>query len=224
MVAAGNGACHREHRRRDHRVQLRPRGGRDDDLADQRATAPARARAGGTAWRVHRPGGRRGQRGQATATRSCGPRSSTWPATTCRLAKTKTPAQMEALIWDKASSDGADHGPSCAAFASLTLELAAQAIGQQSWVTGGTSYPWPLPAWADVRVDTNPASPADHLRGGRRAGARALAPARRRLPAPARRLGPLRRPRRGRDQLLRRRPRHHRRRLAARPHRQRPLL
>jgi len=26
-------------------------------------------------------------------------------------------------------------------------------------VTGGTSYPWPLQPWADVRVDENPASP-----------------------------------------------------------------
>ena len=75
------------------------------------------------------------------------------------LAQTRTPAQMETLIWDNTSLDGADHGPTCAAFASLTLELAAQAVGQQSWVTGGTSYPWPLPAWADVRVDENPASP-----------------------------------------------------------------
>jgi lysozyme len=76
-----------------------------------------------------------------------------------RLAQTRTPAQMEALIWDNTSSNGADHGESCAAFASLTLELAAQAVGQQSWVTGGTTYPWPLPEWADVRVDSNPASP-----------------------------------------------------------------
>ena len=49
---------------------------------------------------------------------------------------------------------------SCAAFASLTLELAAQAVGQQSWVTGGGSYPWPLHSWADVRVDPNPSSMA----------------------------------------------------------------
>jgi flagellum-specific peptidoglycan hydrolase FlgJ len=76
-----------------------------------------------------------------------------------KLAKTKTPAQVEALIWGEVSGDGADHGPSCAAFASLTLELAAQTTGLRSWITGGTSYPWPLPAWADVRVDTNPASP-----------------------------------------------------------------
>jgi len=76
-----------------------------------------------------------------------------------QLAKSRTPAQMETLIWDNTSLDGADHGPSCAAFASLTLELAARAVGQQSWVTGGTNYPWPMPAWADVRVDPNPASP-----------------------------------------------------------------
>ncbi len=76
-----------------------------------------------------------------------------------RLAQGKTPAQMEALIWQDDSSDGADHGASCAAFASLTLEVGAQAIGQQSWVTGGASYPWPLHQWADVRVDPNPQSP-----------------------------------------------------------------
>jgi flagellum-specific peptidoglycan hydrolase FlgJ len=75
-----------------------------------------------------------------------------------RLAQTNTPAQMEALIWSKDSLDGADHGPTCAAFASLTLELGAQAVGEQSWVTGGTTYPWPLHEWADVRVDPNPDS------------------------------------------------------------------
>jgi flagellum-specific peptidoglycan hydrolase FlgJ len=75
-----------------------------------------------------------------------------------RLAQARTPAQMETLIWGKTSVDGADHGPTCAAFASLTLELAAQAVGQHSWVTGGTTYPWPLQQWADVRVDPNPAS------------------------------------------------------------------
>ena len=76
-----------------------------------------------------------------------------------QLTQAKTPAQVEALIWGQVSSDGADHGPSCAAFASLALELAAQATGHQSWATGGTTYPWPLHAWADPRVDTNPASP-----------------------------------------------------------------
>jgi flagellum-specific peptidoglycan hydrolase FlgJ len=75
-----------------------------------------------------------------------------------RMAAGKTPAEMEELIWQHDSIDGVDHGESCAAFASLTLELAAQVVGQHSWVTGGTSYPWPLHEWADVRVDPNPAS------------------------------------------------------------------
>jgi flagellum-specific peptidoglycan hydrolase FlgJ len=75
-----------------------------------------------------------------------------------RMAKDATPAEIEAIIWQHDSVDGVDHGESCAAFASLTLELAAQVVGQQSWVTGGTSYPWPLHKWADVRVDPNPAS------------------------------------------------------------------
>src|SRR5215471_6171569 len=75
-----------------------------------------------------------------------------------RMAESKTPAQMEAIIWHHASIDGVDHGESCAAFASLTLQLAAHAVGQQSWVTGGTSYPWPLHKWADVRVGPNPGS------------------------------------------------------------------
>ena len=76
-----------------------------------------------------------------------------------RLAQSKTPAEMEALIWQRDSTDAADHGESCAAFAGMTLALAAQMVGRQSWVTGGSSYPWPLQDWADVRVDPNPASP-----------------------------------------------------------------
>ena len=76
-----------------------------------------------------------------------------------RMAERKTPAEMEAVIWQHASVDGADHGPSCAAFASLTLELGSHVTGHRSWVTGGTTYPWPLHAWADARVDPNPASP-----------------------------------------------------------------
>src|SRR6266571_8429092 len=76
-----------------------------------------------------------------------------------RMARGQTPAGMEAMIWQSDSIDGADHGASCAAFASLTLELAARAVGQHSWVTGGGSYPWPLHRWADVRVQPNPASP-----------------------------------------------------------------
>jgi flagellum-specific peptidoglycan hydrolase FlgJ len=76
-----------------------------------------------------------------------------------RLAQSRSPADMEAMIWQADSSDGADHGESCAAFASLTLEAGAQATGQQSWVTGGSSYPWPVYDWVDARVDPNPDSP-----------------------------------------------------------------
>src|SRR6266571_2434693 len=76
-----------------------------------------------------------------------------------RMARHRTSAEMQAIIWQNDSMDGADHGASCAAFASLTRELAAQVVGKHSWVTGGTSYPWPLYKWADVRVDRNPASP-----------------------------------------------------------------
>ena len=76
-----------------------------------------------------------------------------------RMAQTKGPAEMEATIWGSDSTDGVDHGESCAAFASLTMALGAQATGQESWVTGGATYPWPLHQWADVRVDPNPASP-----------------------------------------------------------------
>ena len=58
-----------------------------------------------------------------------------------RMAQTKTPAEMEAMIWQHDSIDGADHGQSCAAFASLTLELGAQVVGHQSWVSGGCLVP-----------------------------------------------------------------------------------
>jgi flagellum-specific peptidoglycan hydrolase FlgJ len=76
-----------------------------------------------------------------------------------RMAESKTPAEMEAIIWQHDSVDGANHGASCAAFASLTLELGAHVTGQQSWVSGGSSYPWPLHDWVDARVNPNPASP-----------------------------------------------------------------
>jgi flagellum-specific peptidoglycan hydrolase FlgJ len=75
-----------------------------------------------------------------------------------RMAESKTPAEMEAIIWQHDSTDGANHGESCAAFASLTLELGAHVTGQQSWVTGGSSYPWPLHDWVDARVNPNPGS------------------------------------------------------------------
>ena len=76
-----------------------------------------------------------------------------------RLAKGKSPAQMRAMIWQKESPSGIDHGATCAAFASLTLEMAAQAVGRHSWVSGGSTYPYPLYDWADVRVEPNPSSP-----------------------------------------------------------------
>ncbi|MBO0821240.1 MAG: glucosaminidase domain-containing protein [Nocardiopsaceae bacterium] len=76
-----------------------------------------------------------------------------------RLAQTRTPDQVNALIWGADSTDGADHGQSCAAFASLVLELGAQAVGRESWVYGGGSYPWPVHSWVDARVEENPDSP-----------------------------------------------------------------
>ena len=54
MVAASDGACDREHRRRDYGVHLRPWGGGVDDLAEQRAAAPAGAGEGGQARRHRR--------------------------------------------------------------------------------------------------------------------------------------------------------------------------
>ena len=75
------------------------------------------------------------------------------------LAQSTSPSGMEALIWQNDSTDGVDHGESCAAFASLTLESGAQATGQQSWVSGGTTYPWSVHTWVDSRVDPNPSSP-----------------------------------------------------------------
>ena len=75
------------------------------------------------------------------------------------LAQNRSPSAMEGLIWQNDSTDGVDHGESCAAFASLTLESGAQATGGQSWVTGGSTYPWPVHAWVDSRVDPNPDSP-----------------------------------------------------------------
>jgi flagellum-specific peptidoglycan hydrolase FlgJ len=76
-----------------------------------------------------------------------------------RLARDKSPAEMQALIWQNDSIGGADHGETCAAFASLVVQMGAQATGQDSWVSGGGTYPWPLHGWADVRVNPNPNSP-----------------------------------------------------------------
>jgi hypothetical protein len=75
-----------------------------------------------------------------------------------RMAAGKTPAEMKAIIWQY-SVDGVARGEPSAAFASLILELASQVVGHQNWVTVGTSYPWPLHRWADVRVDADLDSP-----------------------------------------------------------------
>ncbi len=95
------------------------------------------------------------RRGSDTALRSAIVKSAQYYL---RLAQTRSPSAMEALIWQNDSIDGVDHGESCAAFASLTLESGAQATGQQSWVTGGSTYPWPVHPWVDSRVDPNPGS------------------------------------------------------------------
>jgi flagellum-specific peptidoglycan hydrolase FlgJ len=76
-----------------------------------------------------------------------------------RLARDKTPEEMQSMIWQNASIGGTDHGESCAAFASLVLHMGSQATGGESWVSGGGTYPWPLHGWADARVEPNPNSP-----------------------------------------------------------------
>ena len=132
---------------------------------------------------------------------------------------------MEALIWGKVSSDGADHGPSCAAFASLTLELGRPG-GRAAELGHRRRRPTLAAAELGGRAGQTPTRP--------RPASPRWWPTRRRTGAGTRSAtatspqpgdwAVLRRPRRGRHQLRRRRPRHDRRRLAARPHGQRPLL
>ena len=67
---------------------------------------------------------------------------------------------MEALIWGEVSSDGADHGPSCAAFASLTLELGRpddRAAELGHW--RGPPIPGRCRPGRTCECETNPASP-----------------------------------------------------------------
>ncbi len=224
MVAAGNGACDREHWRRDNRVQLRPRGGRDDDLADQRATAPARSGAGGAAGHARRPRGRRGQRGQGDERRpaagghrergrvlpAAGQDQDAGPDGGADLGqdqqrRRRPRAVLRGVRQPHARTRRAGRRPAELGHGRRHLPVAAAGVGRR---TGGHQ----------------PGLARHHVRGGGRAGARPLASARRRVPAAARRLGRVQRPRRGGDQLLRRRAGHDRRRLAARPHRERALI
>ena len=214
MVAAGDGACHRERQRRDHRVQLRSERG-DADHASRCAAASACARAGGAArhgWAGNRqrraPAGRDRQRRpllpQARADQVAGPgRGADLGRGQQRRRRPRALLRRVRQSHPRTRRPG--DGAAQLGHRGNHLSLAAAGLGGRA---GGHQ----------------PGLPADHLRGDRRAGPRALASARRRLHPPARRLGRLRRARRGRHQLLRRRPCHHRRRLAARPHHQRPLL
>ena len=224
MVAAGNGACDREHWRRDNRAQLRPRGGHDDDLAGQRATAPARPGAGGAAGHVHRPRGRRGQRGPGDERR---------PAAGGHRERGRVlPAASQDQ--DAGPDGGADLGqhqqrrrrPRGVVRGVRQPHAGTRRAGGRAAELGHRRGDVPV---ADARMGRRtgghqPGVAPDHVRGGGRPGARPLASARRRVPAPAGRLGRVRRPRRGRDQLRRRGARHDRRGLAARPHRERALL
>ena len=114
-----------------------------------------------------------------------------------RMAQTKTPAEMEAIIWRHDSIDGADHGQSCAAFASLTLELAAQVVGPAK-LGLGRGHLSVAPALLGGRAGRAESRVArHHLDSAGRGGAPSLAPAGGWLPAATGGLGPVRRPRRG---------------------------
>ena len=141
-----------------------------------------------------------------------------------KLAQTKTPAQVEALIWGEVS--GRRHRPRAVLRRVRQPHPRTRRPGDRAAQLGhrGDHLSLAAAGLGGRAGGHQPGFSPGHLRGGRRAGARTLAPAWRRLHPSARRLGRLRRPRRGRHQLLRRRPRHHRRRLPARPYPQRPLL
>ena len=148
---------------------------------------------------------------QSARTARCGRPSSRWPITTSGWPSPRARPKWKRLSGERTASTAwitVNPAPPSPASRSRSAHRPA---GQESWVTGGTTYPWPLHQWADVRVDPNPASPADHLGLAGRAGASPLAPARRRLPATAGRLGDVRRPRRGGHQVLGRSPLHDRR-------------
>ena len=210
--------------RRDNRAQLRPRGGHDDDLADQRATPPARPGAGGAARHVHRPGGRRGQRGRRDERRAA--------AGGDRQRGRVLPAARQDQ--DARPDGGADLGqhqhqrrrPRPVVRRVRQPHARARRAGGRPAELGHRRRELPVAAARMGRRagGHQPGLAADHVPGRGRAGARPVARARRRVPAAAGRLGGVRRPRRGGDQLRRRGARHDRRRLAARPHGQRALV
>ena len=214
MVAAGDGTCHRERQRCDHRVQLRSER-RDADHPSQRAAAPARARAGGTARH-----GREGNRKRRTAAGRDRQRGPLLPQARAeqdarpdggadlgrgQQRRHRPRTHLRRVRQSHPRTGRPDDGAAQLGYRRDRLSLATAILGGRA-------------------SGHQPGLAADHLRGGRRAGARTLAPARQRLHPAARQLGRLRRPRRGRRHLLRRDTRHHRRRLPTRPHRQRPLL
>ena len=225
MVAAGNGARYRDHRRRDYRLQLRPRGGRDDDLADQRATAPARPRAGGTARGRHERQGR-GRRLRRQRYRRC-------------AAPVGDRQRREVLPADRRDSQSRPDGGAHLGQHQRERRRPRAVVRGLRQPHPGTGRAGGRPAELGQRREVLPLSAARlgrcpgrpepglarrHVRHGGREDARPLAPGRRRLPAPAGRLGAVRAPRRGRDPLLGRGARHDRRGLRPRPHGQRPLL
>ena len=225
MVAAGNGARYRDHRRRDYRLQLRPRGGRDDDLADQRATAPARPRAGGTARGGHERQGR-GRRHRRQRHRR-------------RAAPVGDRQRREVLPADRRDSQSRPDGGAHLGQHQPERRRPRAVVRGLRQPHPGTGRAGGRPAELGQRREVLPVSAARlgrcpgrpepgvarrHVRHGGREDARPLAPGRRRLPAPAGRLGAVRAPRRGRDPLLGRGARHDRRGLRPRPHGQRPLL
>ena len=157
-------------------------------------------------------------------TRRCARPSSTSPTTTSGWPRARRRPRWKRSSGSTTASTASTTAQSCAAFASLTLELGAQVVGQQSWVTRRLLLPV-----AAARVGRCPRQPESGLARrsldpAGRAGASPLAPAGRRLPAAARRLGGFRRPRRGGHQVRRRRAAHDRRRLAAQLLGQRPRV
>ena len=71
----------------------------------------------------------------------CARPSSTSPTTTSGWPRARPRPRWRRSSGSTTASTASTTAQSCAAFASLTLELGAQVVGQQSWVTGGTLLP-----------------------------------------------------------------------------------